>query len=74
MYRDVCGEPINVGDYVYCDGVVVKVVESFSAEYFRVQTVATQYHRFGNVSKMLKLTNEQVQFVLYKFGENNATK
>lgn len=74
MYRDVCGEPINVGDYVYCVGDVVKVVESFSTGYLYTCTVISQYRRFGKVSKMLKLTNEQVQYVLDKFGENNATK
>ena len=74
MHSDVCGELINVGDYVYCDGEVVRVVEAFSTGYLYTCTVSSQYHRFGNVSKMLKLTNEQVQFVLDKFGENNATK
>ena len=74
MYSDVCGEPINVGDYVYCDGDVVKVVESFSTGYLYICTVISHYHRFGKVSKMFKLTNEQVQHVLDKFGENNATK
>lgn len=74
MHRDVCSEPINVGDYVYCDGEVVKLVKPFSTDFFHVQTMPSQYHRFGKVSKMLKLTNEQVQYVLDKFGENNATK